>query len=263
MKADWAEPRLSLHLTSTRWLSRRFTLQMYRFSRNQDQWRVFFSFPKQIQGSRCKMWPTEHHLTGTFTLWERYTAARRAPPAATPVFVAIQSPLLKESGKRGRWRTIAPLTQLLALEVPLWWRLRTSASRILESTATRLRGPHPWSTISRYRLNPANGAFLWDPMGPVGDLFPLYAIWVDCEPMLKVGGSDLVLVDVDLNLGKTTILKILGGKHMVEPEMVRIFRRSAFHDTALTSSGDLSYLGGEVRRENLLMSGDSGLDFGI
>jgi CCR4-NOT complex subunit CAF16 len=28
--------------------------------------------------------------------------------------------------------------------------------------------------------------------------------------------------------------------------MVRVFGRSAFHDTALTSSGDLCYLGGEV-----------------
>ncbi|XP_024019103.1 ABC transporter I family member 20 isoform X2 [Morus notabilis] len=42
---------------------------------------------------------------------------------------------------------------------------------------------------------------------------------------------------------------ILGGKHMVEPHMVRVLGRSAFHDTALTSSGDLSYLGGEWRRE--------------
>lgn len=33
---------------------------------------------------------------------------------------------------------------------------------------------------------------------------------------------------------------------MVEPNMVRVLGRSAFHDTALTSSGDLSYLGGEV-----------------
>ncbi|XP_039128127.1 ABC transporter I family member 20-like [Dioscorea cayenensis subsp. rotundata] len=49
--------------------------------------------------------------------------------------------------------------------------------------------------------------------------------------------------------GKTTILKILGGKHMVGPEMVRVLGRSAFHDTALTSSGDLSYLGGEWRRD--------------
>ncbi|CAH9064143.1 unnamed protein product [Cuscuta epithymum] len=36
---------------------------------------------------------------------------------------------------------------------------------------------------------------------------------------------------------------------MVEPHMVRILGRSAFHDTALTSSGDLCYLGGEWRRE--------------
>ncbi|KAK4406780.1 ABC transporter I family member 20 [Sesamum angolense] len=49
--------------------------------------------------------------------------------------------------------------------------------------------------------------------------------------------------------GKTTILKIIGGKHMVEPDMVRVLGRSAFHDTALTASGDLSYLGGEWRRE--------------
>ncbi|KAL5700349.1 ABC transporter I member 20 [Ranunculus cassubicifolius] len=49
--------------------------------------------------------------------------------------------------------------------------------------------------------------------------------------------------------GKTTILKILGGKHMVEPHMVRVLGRSAFHDTALTSSGDLCYLGGEWRRD--------------
>ncbi|XP_073287909.1 ABC transporter I family member 20-like [Primulina huaijiensis] len=49
--------------------------------------------------------------------------------------------------------------------------------------------------------------------------------------------------------GKTTLLKIIGGKHMVEQEMVKVLGRSAFHDTALTASGDLSYLGGEWRRE--------------
>lgn len=49
--------------------------------------------------------------------------------------------------------------------------------------------------------------------------------------------------------GKTTILKILGGKHLVAPEMVRVLGRSAFHDTYLTVSGDLCYLGGEWKRE--------------
>lgn len=33
---------------------------------------------------------------------------------------------------------------------------------------------------------------------------------------------------------------------MVEQEKVKVLGRSAFHDTALTASGDLSYLGGEV-----------------
>lgn len=36
---------------------------------------------------------------------------------------------------------------------------------------------------------------------------------------------------------------------MVEPHMVRVLGRSAFHDTTLTSSGDLSYLGGEWKRD--------------
>ena len=41
-------------------------------------------------------------------------------------------------------------------------------------------------------------------------------------------------------VGKTTILKILGGKHMVDPSMVQVLGRSTFHDTVLTSSSDLS-----------------------
>ncbi|KAM7470091.1 hypothetical protein LguiA_008274 [Lonicera macranthoides] len=61
-------------------------------------------------------------------------------------------------------------------------------------------------------------------------------------------GSRCLLVGSN-GAGKTTILKILGGKHMVDPEMVRVLGRSAFHDTGLTSSGDLCYLGGEWRRE--------------
>lgn len=36
---------------------------------------------------------------------------------------------------------------------------------------------------------------------------------------------------------------------MVEQHMVRVLGRSAFHDTGLTSSGDLCYLGGEWRRD--------------
>ncbi|KAI4331534.1 hypothetical protein MLD38_029719 [Melastoma candidum] len=45
--------------------------------------------------------------------------------------------------------------------------------------------------------------------------------------------------------GKTTLLKILAGKHLVGGRnVVRVLNRSAFHDTQLACSGDLSYLGG-------------------
>ncbi|CAK9185972.1 unnamed protein product [Ilex paraguariensis] len=63
---------------------------------------------------------------------------------------------------------------------------------------------------------------------------------------LTLNTTDRCLLVGSNGAGKTTILKILGGKHMVEPDMVRVLGRSAFHDTALTSSGDLCYLGGEV-----------------
>ncbi|GMH30786.1 hypothetical protein Nepgr_032629 [Nepenthes gracilis] len=49
--------------------------------------------------------------------------------------------------------------------------------------------------------------------------------------------------------GKTTLLKILAGKHMVGGrEVVRVLSSSAFHDTQLVCSGDLSYLGGSWSR---------------
>ncbi|KAK2403284.1 ABC transporter I member 20 [Trifolium repens] len=66
---------------------------------------------------------------------------------------------------------------------------------------------------------------------------------------LNLFSGDRCLLVGSNGAGKTTILKILGGKHMVEPEMVRVLGRSAFHDTGLTSSGDLCYLGGEWRRD--------------
>lgn len=45
--------------------------------------------------------------------------------------------------------------------------------------------------------------------------------------------------------GKTTLLKILAGKHMVGGRnVVRVLDFSSFHDTQLVCSGDLSYLGG-------------------
>ncbi|KAK1386354.1 Non-intrinsic ABC protein 9 [Heracleum sosnowskyi] len=66
---------------------------------------------------------------------------------------------------------------------------------------------------------------------------------------LTLNPADRVLLVGANGAGKTTILKILGGKHMVDQDMVRVMGRSAFHDTGLISSAQLCYLGGEWRRE--------------
>lgn len=69
------------------------------------------------------------------------------------------------------------------------------------------------------------------------------------EPLIK--GMDLKLAPGSCCLllgangaGKTTLLKILGGKHMVPKDKVLIHGREAFYDTGLTTSGQLSYIGG-------------------
>ncbi|XP_024156400.2 ABC transporter I family member 20 [Rosa chinensis] len=85
--------------------------------------------------------------------------------------------------------------------------------------------------------------------GPDPDCVP-----PDSKPLIDDFSLTLNVGDRCLLVGsngadKTMILRILGGKHMVDPSMVRVLGRSAFHDTALTGFGDLSYLGGEWRRD--------------
>ena len=62
--------------------------------------------------------------------------------------------------------------------------------------------------------------------------------------------------------GKTPLLKILAGKHLVPRERVLVLGREAFYDTGLTSSGDLSFIGGNWQRDvafagyNIPLAGD-------
>ncbi|PRW58841.1 ABC transporter I family member 19-like [Chlorella sorokiniana] len=62
--------------------------------------------------------------------------------------------------------------------------------------------------------------------------------------------------------GKTSLLQVLAGKYMVGQDAVRILGRPAFHDIHLVSSGALSYLGPQWRRDiafagnNVPMQGD-------
>lgn len=48
--------------------------------------------------------------------------------------------------------------------------------------------------------------------------------------------------------GKTTLLEVLAGKHMVSRDAVRILGRPAFYDLMLVTSGELGYLGNQWRR---------------
>jgi len=54
-------------------------------------------------------------------------------------------------------------------------------------------------------------------------------------------GSRVVLLGAN-GVGKTTLLRLLGGMHMVSPDAVRVLGRSAFHDTSLAA--EIALLGG-------------------
>ena len=49
--------------------------------------------------------------------------------------------------------------------------------------------------------------------------------------------------------GKTTLLQVVAGHHMVPRSAVSVLGRPAFHDTSLVASGDLSYLGAAWRKD--------------
>ncbi|KAF3457456.1 hypothetical protein FNV43_RR02114 [Rhamnella rubrinervis] len=77
------------------------------------------------------------------------------------------------------------------------------------------------------------------------------SLFVRSENVFRMFGE----LDMWCTTGETTILKILRGKHTVEPHIVRVLMsRSAFHDTTLTTSGDICYLGGEWR-QNVAFAG--------
>ncbi|CAK9149996.1 unnamed protein product [Ilex paraguariensis] len=69
------------------------------------------------------------------------------------------------------------------------------------------------------------------------------------NPRSSMISTSTSLLDLDASLSApmdlTTLLKILAGKNMVGGrDVVRVLNCSAFHDTHLVCSGDLSYLGG-------------------
>ncbi len=61
-------------------------------------------------------------------------------------------------------------------------------------------------------------------------------------------GSTVLLIGPN-GAGKTTLLKVLAGKHMVKEGAVAVLGASPFHDTSLTTSGSLNYVGGNWERD--------------
>lgn len=61
-------------------------------------------------------------------------------------------------------------------------------------------------------------------------------------------GSTVLLIGPN-GAGKTTLLKVLAGKHMVREGAVAVLGASPFHDTSLTTSGKLNYVGGNWERD--------------
>lgn len=61
-------------------------------------------------------------------------------------------------------------------------------------------------------------------------------------------GSRCLLIGAN-GAGKTTLLKIIAGKHMVSRGQVVVLGASPFHDTELTTSGELAYVGGNWTRD--------------
>lgn len=75
-----------------------------------------------------------------------------------------------------------------------------------------------------------------------------------CEPFIQgcsihlPRGAKCLLIGAN-GAGKTTLLQLIAGKYMVGKDSILVLGRSPFHDTALTCSGQLSYLGTSWRKD--------------
>ncbi len=91
--------------------------------------------------------------------------------------------------------------------------------------------------------------------------FPSSGPIIDDFSLTLPRGSRCLLCGAN-GAGKTTLLQVLAGKYMVGKDTVRILGRPAFHDIQLVSSGELSYLGPQWRRDiafagnDIAMQGD-------
>lgn len=86
-----------------------------------------------------------------------------------------------------------------------------------------------------YRPGKARGG-----VGRDGDATSEARVFAGFSMSLPVGARALLLGAN--GVGKSTLLRIIAGHHMVEPRAVRVFGRPAFHDTTL--AGEVAFIGG-------------------
>ncbi|KAL9251094.1 ABC transporter I family member 20-like protein [Drosera capensis] len=139
-----------------------------------------------------------------------------------------------------------PLFSLLSTKAPfLLVHIRPRpVTSPLKSPPHQISSTHPMASTPTIEINGLRFTYPGIDGHPPPGSIPLIQ---DFSLTLNAGNRCLLVGSN--GAGKTTILKILGGKHLVEPSMVRVMGRSAFHDTGLTTSGDLAYLGGEWKRD--------------
>lgn len=70
---------------------------------------------------------------------------------------------------------------------------------------------------------------------------------LSCDSLTLPPGSRCLLCGANA-AGKSSLLQVLGGKTLVDPDAVRVLGSPPFHDLQLTCGGALSYLGSHWRR---------------
>jgi CCR4-NOT complex subunit CAF16 len=85
-------------------------------------------------------------------------------------------------------------------------------------------------------------------MTPAIEIRALTFCYPGCaEPVLRAlslslaPGARCLLLGAN-GVGKSTLLRLIGGRHLLAPDTIRVLGRPAFHDTAL--AGEVAFLGG-------------------